>query len=342
MISEDQDGPAFSLHADAEAARLRIVMGANVSRMLQGPNNAGEREMMRMVLRGCRQFLTTDATNLLTEDSIREIIDRHAPLGMKKKLLFFESSAVPEIIRDGLPDYRPLQEADENELLDELGEHLMRCEGLTIGPISSDRRTVVLQTAVTFFYEQLRSLVATLDPGGLLEWLVGRDEATIRHSVFHALTIPTRLACFSSEPELITQLDEEVPRDNLTSISNRFIIEFITAQPPKGLRPISLSVYDRLQALASRIIEYGSESDLIHFALVDYPLEMLPSGRLGADRRKYDEAHAQYTPTVMIGDIRRSSRSFEFLWRDGSEPDEVAKRRWSRLDVAASTNLDFH
>lgn len=293
MAKDDQQSPGFSLHADANTCGLRIVMGANVSRLLQGPNNAGEREMMRVIVEGCCQLLPNDAKHLLSAESIQQIIDRHAPLGVKKKLLFFESNSVPEIIRDGLPPYRSLQEADENELLDELGDHLRRCEGLTIGPISNDRRTATLQKAVAFFYEELCSLVATLDPNGLLEWLVARDEATIRHSVFHAMTIPTRLACFGSEPEMIKQLDEETPRDNLTAISNRFIIEFVTAQPPRGLRQISLSVYDRLQALASRIIEYGSESDLIHFGLADYTLEILPSGRLGADRRKYDDAHAQ-------------------------------------------------
>jgi hypothetical protein len=341
MIREDQEEAGFSLLVDPDTCCVRIAMGANVSRLLQGPNNAGEREMMREVLHGCCQLLRNDAKYLLAEASVQQIIDRHAPLGVKKKLLFFDSNSVPEIIRDGLPHYRPLQEADENELLDELGEHLRRCEGLTIGPIPNDRRTTILQKAVAFFYEELRSLVATLDPNRLLEWLVARHEAAVRHSVFHALTIPTRLACFSSEPEMIKQLDEETPRDNLTAISNRFIIEFVTAQPPRGLRQISLSVYDRLQALASRIIDYGSESDLIHFGLVDYTLEILPSGRLGADRRKYDDAHAQYTPTVMLGDIRRSSRSFESIWREGSEPDETAKDRWSRLDVAAVDEFGF-
>lgn len=43
----------------------------------------------------------------------------------------------------------------------------------------------------------------------------------------------------------------------------------------------------------------------------------------------------------MLGDIRRSSRSFESIWREGSEPDETAKDRWSRLDVAAVDEFGF-
>jgi hypothetical protein len=297
--------------------------------------------MMREILQGFQDLLPADTKDSLSENAIRTIIDRHAPLGVKKKLLFFESNAVPEIVRDGLPDYRALQEADENELLDELGSHLTHDEGLQIGPIPDEKRTIVLQKAVAFFYEELQSLVATLNPQGLVQWLVAQHEAAIRHSVFHAVTIPTRLACFSSEPEMIEQLEKESPRDTLTVISNRFIIEFVVVQPPKGLRPISLSVYDRLQALASRIIDYGAESDLIHFKLADYPLEILPSGRLGADRKQYNKAHSEYAPTVMLGDIRRSSDSFEFLWRDKGQSDKEAERRWAKLDAAALDEFGF-
>lgn len=335
------DGTAAVAQADSETLTIRLVLGAKMSRMLQTPDNHGEREMMREVLTGLYDVLPSNTKQSLSSSGSEAILDRHAPLGIKKKLLFFESTAVPEIIADGLPDYRSLQEADENELLDELGDYLTRHEGMQIGPIPSEKRTLVLQKAVTFLYEQLRALVATLNPRGLVEWLVAHHEAAIRHSVFHAITIPTRLACFGTEPEMIAQLEKESPRDTLTVISNRFIIEFVIAQPPTGLRPSSMSVYDRLQALASLIIDYGGESDLIHLKLADYPLEILPSGRLGADRTDYDKAHSEYAPTVMFGDIRRSSTSFESLWRTNGTSDKAAERRWSQLDAAAAGEFGF-
>ncbi|MDQ1640605.1 MAG: hypothetical protein QOF62_3944 [Pyrinomonadaceae bacterium] len=339
-VTEIGDGPAIDTQLDAANGKILVSLTAGMHFLLQSADNNGEREMMRHLLRGLASLLPPHSITRLSEHTIQAILNRHAPLGVKKKILLFDADSVPELVRDGLPLYRTLQKADENELLDELGAYLTN-EGLQLGPISSDQRTLVLQKVVGFFYKELRQLVATLSPERLLEWLVSHQEAAIRDQVFHQLTIPTRLACFSSEQEMIEKLNKETPRHNLTVVASRFIIEYVTAQPPQGLRPISMSVYDRLLALASQIIEWGSESDLIHFGLVDYPLEILQSGRLGADRTQYQKAYAEYMPSVMFGDIRRSKRAFDALWDRQPLNDQSADERLASLNAAAVAEFGF-
>src|SRR5262249_17365911 len=155
--------------------------------LLQGADNSGEREMMRYLLRELANLLPTHEAICLSEDAIQTILERHAPLGVKKKILLFDANSVPELVRDGLPPYQALQRGDENELLDELGIYLNLNEGLQIGPIPKSQRTSLLQKVVGFFYTALQRLVATLDPDGLLEWLISHQEAAIRHQVFHQL-----------------------------------------------------------------------------------------------------------------------------------------------------------
>lgn len=339
-VTEIGDGPAIMTQLDADNGKILVSLTPGMHFLLQSADNNGEREMMRHLLRGLVSLLPPHSINRLSEHTIQTILNRHAPLGVKKKILLFDANSVPELVREGLPPYRALQKADENELLDELGAYLTN-EGLQVGPIPSDQRTLVLQKVVGFFYKELRQLVATLRPERLLEWLVSHQEAAIRDQVFHQLTIPTRLACFSSEQEMIEKLNKETPRHNLTVVASRFVIEYVTAQPPQGLRPISMSVYDRIQALASQIIEWGSESDLIHFGLVDYPLEILQSGRLGADRTQYQKAHAAYMPSVMFGDIRRSKRAFEALWDRQPLNDQSADARLASLNSAAVAEFGF-
>jgi hypothetical protein len=339
-LTEREEGPPITSQVDTIDGNVRVTFRAPMKFLLQGADNTGEREMMRQLLRELANLLLVDEAGLLSEQAIQTILDRHAPVGVKKKILFFDTNSVPEIVPDGLPPYRGLQRADENELLDELAVHLESNEGLAVGPVPDNLRTSLLQTVVGFFYGEVQRLVATVQPEGLLEWLVSHQEAAIREQVFHQLTIPTRLACFSSEEEMIEQLKKETPRYNLTVAASRFVIEYVTAQPPKGLRPISMSVYDRLQALASQIIAWGSESDLIHFKLVDYPLQILPSGRLGADRTLFENAQSEYIPTVMFGDIRRSTRAFEALWNEiqGSGESDV---RLAALNAAALAEFGF-
>jgi hypothetical protein len=332
---------AITVTAEEDRAQLRVNFTRGIDSLLARADNLGEREMMRHVLRGLRSLLTPEDQEGLSDQVIASILDRHAPLGVKKKLLLFDSRTVPEILRDGLPTYRPLQKADENELLDELGDYLMNVKELEIGPIPDDQRTSVLRDAVGFFYEELERFVATLSPDGLLEWLVAHQEAVTRNSSFNQLTIPTRLACFSSEAEMVKKLQEEVPRQNATIVASRFIIEYVTARPPKGLRPISLSVYDRLQALAWHITNFGFESDLIHFGLADHRMEILPSRRLGADRRTYERARSAWAPKVMRGDIRRSGEFFNVLWQDIPAADASDDAEMEDLNAAAVAEFGF-
>lgn len=340
LPTQREQGPPITTQVDKKVGTIRFTFQLGMNFLLQGPDNTGEREMMRYLLRELANLLSANDAKYLSENAIQTILDRHAPLGVKKKILLFDANAVPELVRDGLPPYRALQKADKNELLDELGIYLSLKEGLQVGPIQNNQRTSVLQKAVGFFYRKLQELVATINPDNLLEWLIARQEAAIQNQIFHQITIPTRLACFSSEAELIEQMNKETPQDNLTVAAGRFVIEYVTAQPPRGIRPMSMSVYDRLQALAAQLISWGSESDLIHFGLVDYPLEILPSGRLGADRTPYEEAQAEYMPTVMFGDIRRSTRTFEGLW-DESSPRDQTDTRLAALNAAAISEFGF-
>src|SRR5579883_3182652 len=234
----------------------------------------------------------------------------------------------------GLPAFRKVQEADEEALLDELGSYLRSVQHLGVGPVPKDRRTDLLKEVVDFFYRELAKLVASLKPDGLLEWLVSRHETIVHEAAYHHLTMPTRLACFSETPGMIDELRKEIPERSKAGVASRFIIEYVVARPPSGLRSMSLSVYDRLQALASQIITFGFESDLIYFQLADLDLELLPSGRLGTDREQYEKALEAYLTAFATGEIARATNAFGRYWankRIASEKPDLARE----LDSAA-------
>jgi hypothetical protein len=243
-------------------------------------------------------------------------MDRYAPLGKQKMMVCLNASIAPSLAPGSLPHFRGIQEADRADLLDELGGHFRSVERLAQGAIPDERRTEVLNKAVTFFYGQLSKLVASLRPDGLLEWLVAHHETVTREVALHRLAIPTRRACFGSEPNVVEELIREMSDLNKAAMAGRFAIEYVTARPPSGYRPISLSVHDRVQALASYIIDFGYESDLVYFGLADLQLEILPSGRLGTDREKYERAQDSYLAAFTRGHIVRSTEAFERYWRE--------------------------
>jgi hypothetical protein len=237
----------------------------------------------------------------------------------------------------GLPDHRKLQPADEHELLDELGPHLSQSLGLPRGPIPDDRRSEVLRETVDFYFQELEHLVASLSSDDLLETLVRHHERILREREQQDLLIPTRIACFSSEEKMVETLREEKQELSRAALASRFLIEYVAARPPQGLRPLSLSVYDRLMALSSEIINKGMISDAIRFGIADLKLEMLRSNRLGISEGAYGQAHERFVGVYLAGEIYRSTARFASHWRrsDRAEKPEDA----DRIDAAVRTEF---
>jgi len=334
------DEVLVDIHADTASGTLDVIISSSVSSLLQSSDNSGERQLMQHILGGLRELLPDGEGENLSDSVIATIIDCHAPLGIKKKLFFLNSAINPDLDNSGLSPYRKVQEADEDELLDELGNYLSLVEKLQEGSIPDNQRTVVLQKAVGFFYCELKKLVASLNPEGLLEYLIAYHEAIVYEVAEHRLTIPTRLACFSSELEMVEKLCGEMPERYKAGLASRFVIEYVVARPPAGIRPFSLSVYDRLQALASQVVNFGFESDLIHFLLADVKLAMLPSGRLERDRKQYEKARNTYLSVFSGGEIVRATREFRGYWRSAKvSPEKPALA--TRMDAAASIEFGY-
>jgi hypothetical protein len=330
---------ALHIRVDAEHGHLDITIEPAVVTLLDTADNAGERRILLELLVGLRQLLPPAERRHLSDEALPSIVDRHAPLGPKKKALLIREGRSPDLNPAGLPRYRRVKAHDESELLDELGAHLKEA-GIAEGAIAAGQHITVLNRAVAYFYRALADLVATLRRDGLVEWLLSFHEAAVFHSSMHRLTVPTRLACFSSEQEMVEKLREELPEDSKTAMASRFVIEYVAARPPSGLRPMSLSVYDRLQALASQIIDFGFESDLEHFSLADFRLALLPSGRLGADRERFTRARSSFLSVLAGDEIVRAAAALE---RHYASPDHGADKPDAarRIDEAAVAEFGF-
>ena len=328
--------PIDTITADPAERALMLSLVPGMSTLFDSADNSGERALMQSVLEGLGKLLPTSQQSDFASEAIAEMLDRHIPLGLKKWLFYNRVNAAPDLDPRGLHPYMKVQEADRNELLDELADSL-DVEGLMLGPIPQSRCTAVLNTAVAFYYRELARLVASLSQEGLLEFLIAQQEATVHELSHRELTIPTQLACFSSVPSMVMRLSIELPELADAAVAGRFLIEYVAACPPKGVRPISLSVYDRLLALASHLTDFGFASDLIHFQIAEIALEILPSGRLFMDREQYLRALAAYLPDMLISAIELATEAFAQRWSgEESEGDVPADQRvWPELDEAA-------
>ncbi len=328
----------IDLYVDSSNGMLCVTLRSSIRSLFATADNSGERRLMWHVLGGLRELLPVSRRDELSDRIIEQILNRHIPLGMKKRIVYFNVNAEPDLDPRNLPPFRKVQQADENELLDELGDYLRVVEHLDPGPIPDDQSTGILSRVVMFYYQELVDLVASLRSENLLEFLIAYQEAITRESSFRELTIPTQIDRYSSETEMIKTLSREITEISKAATASRFIIEYVAAGPPEGERSISLSVYDRLQALASLIIRFGFTSDLIHFHLADVKLTLLPSGRLQVDQEQFEKALANYLPNMAASEITRATEAFSHHWQEHEDISEDMEM-WNKLDVAAQAEF---
>ena len=323
-------GDSIEWEIDAEG-NLQLTLRSRVARMLQRADNEGERKVMREILSGIRTLHIESiggAEPGPTDLEIDELLDRYAPLGHKKKLLFMSGNRTVLHRDEDLPQRRKVQSADVSELLDELGYHLLSTLDLRVGRIPDDRRTEILRETVAFIFRELEHLVSTLSSKNLLDTLVAYNEQLLHEQAQQDLLIPTHIACFGSGSEMVEKLREEHQELRQASLANRFLVEYVAACPPQGLRPLSLSVYDRLMALSSEIINKGMHSDAIEFDIADLKLDMLRSGRLGMHDESFEEARDQFLSVHLAGEIYRNTSKFASNWRESEraeKPEDAEK-----------------
>jgi len=295
-------------------SRITLRFRSSITRHLLGPDNAGERLILREFLRGLQEVLHDFGDRALPDEEIAQLLDSYAPLGRKKKLLSVDSEESPELDQTGLPKWREVQEGDEEEVLDEVGKFLEEKQRLGVGPVPPGERVRVLNTAVGACFERLQEELRSLRPDGLLEWLVAHHEATTRESALQRLTLPTQRACFGDREDFLSDVQRRIPKLNVSAMSSRFLIELVVATPPSGSTPISYGAYDRMLALASQTINFGFESDMLHYHIHDFYMRMLPSGRLGLHLQTYRSARDAYLPVFAQGEIVRAEAAFASHW----------------------------
>lgn len=330
--------PPFAILQEAGSGELRVVFSASAALLFSGPDNSGEKQLMTELIVNIGSLVSLSVSSELFRADANRIVAKHASIPTKKKLLVMDGANDPELDTRGLDKERLLSPSNQNELLDDLGLYLRQYDGLVPGPIPRKQWNEILNSAAKYYLNELESLACTLDPRGLLERLVSMHEALLRSFAFWRLTLPTRLACFEHQETLATRWKKQLSTLSATSVALRFVIEYIVARPPSGLRPYSYSVYDRMVALANEIVQVGSQSDVIFFDLdPSASLSMLPSGRLGRQFSLFESANGAHIGMLAARDVEVAPERFARRWMS---PEERSKPHFVS-EIEGVTKAEF-
>lgn len=247
--------------------------------LLQEPANTAERELVTALLTNLFGAASTDVGSSL---------DAVAPLGSKRMINAFDQNRAPDMLSEALP--RALKGHDQitAQLLDELGQWLRSPTGggFSIGDLRGEQRVQVLNAAVGHLFARLEAEIAPYDKRTLLDFLVVQNEALLHDAKFNSMLLKSRLACFGERSGTVTELVDHRKASATAQRANRFLIEYVAAQPPDGQSTIEVLDYYRVLGIASEIIQRATTSDFLHYGLADFEVAVLGSGRLGVSREE--------------------------------------------------------
>ncbi|MEP9364359.1 hypothetical protein ABLE68_15435 [Nocardioides sp. CN2-186] len=286
---------------------------------LQEESNIAERHLVTALLTGLFEVDASAAPSL---------VDLVAPLGPKRMLNAFNEDNAPDMRAERLPAPLTGHEQVTAQILDELGEWLRHPNGagLVVGPLTGDDRSEALNKAVSHLFKLLEIDVARYDQQALLDYLVAQNEALVYFVNYNARMLRSRLACFGADAETTKELVKHRSESATAHRANRFLIEYVAAQPPDGDRVPTTRDYYQLLGVAREIIDRGTASDFLHYKLADFDVSILESGRLGMNRDEpVDHAIKAYAEAAGVRAIRTAIAPSTDGSTTASGPDIVSE-----------------
>lgn len=179
---------------------------------------------------------------------------------------------------------------DEDMLLDEIGEELIRSGKWYIGVVhDSKQKSDLMHAVVDILFKKLQEEVSILDSKNLLEIFYDDLEKLLYKNVLNHQRYAQDIACYPEREDCIL---EKINTNNKTSVALKFLVEYVAAIPPKGNILIGEGQYERLLAICFLIIDWSYKNDLFYYKIFDTPVEILKSHRVGL---KHGEFEHMYT-----------------------------------------------
>lgn len=312
-----KDSPLASSKLDVSKSKIDLLFYPIFKFRATSADNLAEREFICILIESISDILREygyirNATKLQAQRDL--IVNRVAPLGAKKRIISLGSITNYQFDETNLPKIRYVQKYDEDIILDEVGYHIIHDLNYEIKTYEGSESVTLLNKCVNYLYAELTKLLDEVPFQKAIYHFISHNERLIQNREINKLSVPTNIACYSNESEVVRNLIESSQNNTKTALANRFIIEYLAAKQPNGSKNISNMEFDRIMALASEIINFAFQSDMIHFDLLDNKIPILKSERLGLNTNVLVDARNSFLPLQSEEYIRTAKNKFSSYW----------------------------
>ena len=141
---------------------------------------------------------------------------------------------------------------------------------------------------VEFLFKLLEKEVSKFSPYNLVEIIYSDLEETLYKIKITEVRYASDILCY---PESHKDSLKTVNELNKLSIALKFLIEYVSAQPPKGEEVLGIGNYEYILAICSTLIEWAYKNDLYYYEIFNTPIRILNSGRIGFNRESFEKLY---------------------------------------------------
>jgi hypothetical protein len=294
-----------------EAPRMKIEIPFDFLYLIKHPNNSADRLLMKSVLNGLIKYVNTAGKTIaLDQDQIIAIIDEVMQPANAKMILFSDASLNVKMDNRNLPSVRYIHASDISFVLDNIVGYLP--PGYVIPKKIADKKDKIqlCDDVVIAIAKKISEKIEKFNGPELLEWLIRANEKCIQEKEFREITVPARIACFSSEEDEIEKILDKDRNLVITAHALRTLIEFVATRIPEGTLWPNNDDIDELMALTNQLTEWGALNETMRMGLDDPEMGLLPSGRIGTEKTLEKEAFKPYAIAKTESDLFKHNEDF--------------------------------
>ena len=175
----------------------------------------------------------------------------------------------------------------EDSILYELGDYFTDVKQIPKGTsIPSAEKNKICNDAVNYLFKKLCEMLKNYNAEQLIYELCNDLETAIFSMMIERGRYSHQLNCY---PEKSNDLQNQFNQINKASLSQKFLLEYVSAQPPEGnINPNEMD-YEEMLAVCSAIIDWANISDYYKYKIIDSDMSILNSGRIGIDKTEIEK-----------------------------------------------------
>ena len=178
--------------------------------------------------------------------------------------------------------------SDENIILDDLGLYTKNVLGIDYGKLDDLTKDELPKKIVDKLYNEIHEELKKYDKSQTLKVLYFESERILSNLMILKESYINNVACFS---ECKIDIDKRYNELSKSSLAIKFIIELFSSIQHTENNLIGEYDLEFLMAKSSQLIDWAYKNDLYHYKILDVPIKLLKSNRIGMDQDKFIETN---------------------------------------------------